>query len=266
MKPFALFTIAQDEIDLLPVWLRWHQNYAPAADIYILDHDSKGDAAEYLACLLNSVRIIPVCHETSFDYEWLTRTVEDFMAFLLRSYRWVAFSEVDELLWPWTEKYPTLDAVAAVESEPFVRAQGLCPVHHHSEEPDMDWSQPLLAQRRDWYSSQRYSKVCMARKPVHWHSGFHAAYNVPDSLPPSHLLNCLHLHQADYATTLRRHQRSAGRFWSPECRMSPLALHQRLDNPADLQRYLLCNLDKPEEYAALHPIPAAMKERECQPV
>lgn len=264
MKPFAMFTIAQDEIDLLPVWLRWHQQYALDGDFYVLDHESKGDAADYLASLHNSVQVVPVYHAASFDYEWLTRTVEDFMAFLLRSYSVVAFSEVDELLWPWTENYPTLPDVAAAESEPFVRAQGLCPVHHHPEEPDMDWRRPILSQRRDWYSSQRYSKVCMARKPVHWHNGFHATYNVPESLRPSHLLNCLHLHQADYATTLRRHQRNAGRFWSPEFRLSPLALHQRLDNPADLQRYLLCNLDKPEEYATLHPIPAAMRERECQ--
>lgn len=262
MKPFAMFTIAQDEIDLLPVWLRWHQNYAPEADIYVLDHESRGDAAEYLACLMSNVRVIPVYHRESFDYEWLTRTVEDFMAFLLRSYELVGFSEVDELLWPLKPQTPTLRSVAINHGALFVRATGMCVVHHYPEEPPLDWDQPILAQRRHWYPSERYSKVCLARKPVHWRNGFHGAYNVPDTLVAHPDLFCLHLHQADYATTLRRHQRNAGRFWSPEFRMSPLALHQRLDNPADLQRYLLCDLDNPEQYARLHEIPAYAKERE----
>jgi hypothetical protein len=266
MKPLALFTLAQDEIDLLPVWLRWHQRYAPDADIYILDHESRGDAADYFSCLPVTVQRIPVYHGWSFDYDWLTRTVEDFTSFLLRSYRAVAFCEVDELLWPWTETYPTLGAVAHAEPAAFVRAQGLCPVHHYPEEPDIDWRAPVLSQRRDWYTSRRYSKVCLAQKPVYWHNGFHGAYNVPAALPTSHLLSCLHLHQADYATTLRRHQRNAGRLWSPAFRTSPLAVHQRLDNPEQLQRYLLCDLDKPDSYAVLAPIPAAMKAREWQPV
>lgn len=264
MKPFAMFTITQDEIDLLPVWLRWHQKYAPDADFYILNHDSRGDAAEYLASLPSNITVLDVHYEVSFDYGWLAGTVNRFMEFLLQSYEIVAFSEVDELLFPWRRELPTLRA-AFGNQDMFVRADGMCLVHHYPEEPDMDWSKPILSQRKHYYRSARYSKVCMAKLPVYWNPGFHTCDNVPEHLQASMDLMCLHLHQADYRTTLRRHQRNAGRLWSPEFRLSPLALHQRLDNPEELQRYLLCNLDRPEEYAKLYPILPPLKERECDP-
>lgn len=263
MNDLALFTIAQDEIDLLPVWLGWHRQYAPEASIFVLDHDSRGDAAHYLTTLADAT-VVPVRHRESFDYDWLARTVEDFMAFLLRSFSTVGFCEVDELLWPWTKNYPTLEAVLASEPGLFVRAEGLCLVHHYPEEPDMDWNQRILQQRRHWYPSQRYSKICLASSPVYYENGFHGAYNVSKSMRPSHLLKCIHLHQADYRTTLRRHQRNAGRFWSSKFRLSSLGRHQRLDNPAELERYLLCNLDNPEEYAQLREVSDLLKEQECQ--
>ena len=182
------------------------------------------------------------------------------MAFLLRSHEIVGFSEVDELVMPVPAMYESLYPALSAD-QPFFRATGYCVVHHHPEEPDMDWTQPLLAQRKHWYRSERYSKICFARMPVQFKHGFHGAWNVPAALPASAALRSIHLHQADYQTTLRRHQRNAGRFWAPEFRLADVAVHQRLDNPADLERYLLCTLDNPTEYATLEPIPTIYHER-----
>lgn len=256
MKDLALFTIAQDELDLLPVWVAHHKRVAPTADMFILDHDSVGDAARQLVDFAaDGVTVVPVHHALSFDYGWLTRTVQDFIGFLLQSYRWVGFCETDELLWlqpSVTAK--TLEAFLASQSQPFLRAHGWCLVHKHLEEPDLDWTRPILPQRQHWYRSERYSKICLMRERVYYNVGFHTAVNVPKAEQPV-ALGCLHLHQADYKTTLRRHQRNAGRVWSPDYRLSPCGSHQRLDNPGDLERYLLCNLDAPTEFATLEPIP-----------
>jgi hypothetical protein len=140
-------------------------------------------------------------------------------------------------------------------------------VHHHPEEPPLRLDQPLLAQRRHWYRSERYSKICLFRERVYWKNGFHAAYNVPATQHATPALINLHLHQADYAQALRRHQRNAGRRWDPRFRQSDLGVHQRLDNPDELARYLLANLDRPREYAELEEIPAAYQEsyRVCLP-
>jgi hypothetical protein len=264
----ACFTIAQDEIDLLPLWVEHYRTYAPNAELYVLDHDSVGDAAYYLEQLKrDGVHVVPVRHDESFDYVWLINVVQRFQEFLLQSYAAVAFSEVDELLLPVPGTHQTLDALMTVSHDVFLRATGRCVVHHRPAEPDMDWRQPFLAQRQHWYTSTRYSKVAIARLPVFYSAGFHAAHNVPATLAPHPELLCLHLHQADYKTTLRRHQRNGGRVWSSRFRLSPEGIHQRLDNPADLERYLLCDLDNPTEFAQLVEIPQALREtyRVCLP-
>lgn len=266
----ALFTVAQDEIDLLPLWVEHYRNYAPDAALYILDHDSMGDADWYLRGLAsdNDVTVVPVQHVESFDYDWLARVVEDFASFLLRSHACVGFSEVDELLLPsFDAGYSTLHEMLAHVPDPFIRATGYCVVHHHPEEPAMNWDKPVLAQRLHWYLSQRYSKIAFMRERVYYTAGFHQAYNVPATLSPHHDLLCLHLHQADYQTALRRHQRNGGRFWSPRHRASACGAHQRLDNPDGLQKYLLCDLDNPLDYADLKSIPQLYKEKYtvCRP-
>lgn len=257
----ALFTIAQDELDLLPIWLDHYRRYAPDAELYVLNHDSMGDAEYYLRNLPDDVTVIPVQHAESFDYYWLARVVEDFAAFLLRSHDTVGFSEVDELLMPSLESGKTMRQLLEETHEPFFKAQGYCVVHHHPQEPAMQWDKPILQQRLYWYPSARYSKIALMRERVYYTHGFHHAYNVPDSLDPHPDLLCLHLHQADYQTALRRHQRNGGRFWSPKYRTSEYGAHQRLENPDGLQKYLLCNLDNPREYAELQPIPQLYKEK-----
>jgi hypothetical protein len=265
----ALFTIVQDETDALQLWLAHHRVYAPTAELYVLDHESVGDAALTLQdAQADGVTVVPVRHSVSFDYDWLTRVVEDFAGFLLRSYEAVGFAEIDELLWPAPDiAGNTLERVLETIPEPFVRAAGRGVVHHHPEEPPLRLDQPLLAQRRHWYRTERYSKICLFRQRVYWKNGFHAAYNVPASQPATPALINLHLHQADYARALRRHQRNAGRSWDPRFRQSDLGSHQRLENPSELSRYLLANLDRPKEYAALEEIPTVYQEsyRVCLP-
>ena len=268
MTNHAFFTIAQDEIDLLPVWVEHYRTYAPAAELFVLDHDSVGDASYYLEQIKQAgVHVVPVRHGESFDYNWLARTVERFQEFLLQSFTAVGFSEVDELLLPAPGEYETLAQVIDATTEPFLKAAGYCVVHDRQAEPDLRWDQPLLAQRRHWYKSERYSKIAIARLPVFYSAGFHSAYNVLPHQPPVSGLLCLHLHQIDYKTALRRHQRNAGRPWSGRFRFSPQGVHQRLDNPGDLERYLLCDLDNPTEFAQLAEIPSALKDayRVCLP-
>lgn len=259
-KNLACFTIAQDESIGLKMWIAHYKTYAPTATLYVLNHDSRGSYQYDMDDLVakHGIIAIPVHHAFSSDYAWLTDTVERFMRFLLASHSAVCFSEIDELVFPVDG---TIEDVVKKRDNVFFRASGYGVVHKHPDEPDLNWHAPLLRQRQQWYRTQRYSKICVARKPVFFKYGFHEATNVPESLPTLDDLLLLHLHQIDYKTTLRRHQSNAGRFWSPRFRLDSLSLHQRLDNPPDLERYLLCNIDNPTEYAALEPIPAEYKER-----
>jgi hypothetical protein len=255
----ACFTIAQDEDLGLHLWLEHYRKYAPTADLYILDHESKGSYAltlQALAAEYGAV-VVPVKNGTSFNYGWLVETVRRFQQFLLSSYRWVCFSEIDELVWfaPGTLE----DCVTKSHSQ-FMRAAGMNVVHKRDEEPDINWTAPVLKQRKYWYQSTKYSKICLAARPVQFGYGFHTAHNVPSVLPPVSELFLLHLHQADFKTTLRRHQNNAGKFWAPEFRRHELSVHQRLDNPEGLERYMLCDMDNPTTYAKLVEIPDQYKD------
>jgi len=253
----ALFTIVQDETTALELWLAHAQLYAPTAQLYILDHDTRGDGIATLqrAQQLGAI-IVPVRHARSFNYHWLARVVEDFAAFLLRSFLCVGFSEVDELLYP--VQHQTLEAYIAAAPGEFYRAAARCVVHYYPQEANIDWQRPWLAQRTQWYSSARYSKWALMRRPIYYRAGFHDAYNVLP-LPPDESLLLLHTHQADFMTTLARHRKNAGRLWHGASRLNNCGQHQRLDNPEQVKKYLLCDLDNPREYAACTDIPADIK-------
>jgi hypothetical protein len=253
----ALFTIVQDETTQLELWLAHHRQCAPTAQLYVLDHDSQGDSQTVLraAQQLGAV-VIPVRHSKSFNYYWLARVVEDFAAFLLRSFNCVGFTEVDELLYP--VKHATLEQYLAATPGEFYRATARCVVHYYPQEPNIDWTRPWLAQRTRWYTSLRYSKWALMRRPVYYRAGFHDAYNIVPADPDSNLI-LLHTHQADFATTLARHRKNAGRLWDGDSRASECGQHQRLDNPERVTKYLLCDLDDPLQYAACEDIPADIK-------
>lgn len=259
-KGLACFTIAQDEDIGLRMWLAHYRTYAPTATLYVLDHDSRGSYRDELraAAAAYDAVVVPVRHGYSFDYAWLTDTVVRFMQFLLVSHAAVCFSEVDELVFPTTG---SLEEIVNGSDAKFFRATGYGVVHTHPDEPDLDWHAPILRQRKNWYRTVKYSKICIGRLPVFFKYGFHETTNVPEAWPAHEKLLLLHLHQADYKTTLRRHQNNAGRFWSPAFRLHELSLHQRLDSPGDLEKYLLATLDNPVDYAKLEPIPPAYQER-----
>lgn len=259
-KGLACFTIAQDEDIGLRMWLAHYKKYAPTAQLYILDHNTRGSYREWLKVAVNNYDavVVPVNHAYSFDYAWLTATVEKFMQFLFASHDVVCFSEIDELAFPTTG---TIEDFINSHDSVFFRCGGYGVVHNHPVEPDLNWHEPILQQRENWYKTTRYSKICLARRPVFFKYGFHVAHNVPEALPMEKDLLLLHTHQIDYKTALRRHQNNAGRFWSPQFRLNAEALHQRLDNPPALQKYLLCDLDSPHDYAKLEPIPAEYKKR-----
>jgi hypothetical protein len=258
-KPLACFTVVQDEDVNLRLWLAHYRLYAPTASLYILDHNSRGSYRDelYAVAAQYDARVLPVHNAYSFDYAWLVQVVERFWEFLLCSHSAVCFSEADELVW---NPAGTLEDILK-SPNPFFRAQGYGVVHTYPDEPDLDWHKPFLRQRTNWYRSPRYSKICLARRPVFFTYGMHQAKNVPDALEPEEDLLLLHLHQADFKTTLRRHQNNAGLFWQPQFRLHAHSLHQRLDNPSDLQKYLLCDLDRPTEYATLETIPDDYKTR-----
>jgi hypothetical protein len=132
---------------------------------------------------------------------------------------------VDELLLPDPVKYPLglkgyldnflLQSQSQQSGECFcVRAQGHTLAHvsesfdgHSSPlEVPLDWSLPLLQQRRHWVRSERYDKPLLtAHCIVHWKAGFHTAL-LPKSIVHDPSLHLLHLPEVDRDMCLQREQ------------------------------------------------------------
>lgn len=138
--------------------------------------------------------------------------MEDFQAFLLRSYDIVLFAEADEFIVADPLRYSGLDAYLDALDRPAARCSGFTVVHQPDEAP-LRFDEPLLRQRRYWHPSRNYSKRLVARVPLRWSDGFHVEHNAPDDAPDPALL-LMHLHRADYDTCLARHGIAAARDWN----------------------------------------------------
>jgi Glycosyl transferase family 2 len=250
----AVFTITQNEPVFLPLWLRYYRGHFDPADIYVLDHDSTDRSSAAADGVSNVIR---VHRDVSFDHTWLTGVVEDFQAFLLRSYDAVLFAEVDEFVIPDPERYAglgeymaRLDALAACCSG--------YNVVHYPDEPPLRFDEPVLRQRRFWHPSpQWYSKRLLSRIPLSWNIGFHQEFNAPDIGPDPDLF-LVHLHRVDYEYCLDRHRGVTAREWYEGDRRLNLGWHYRIVDPEQFRDWFFRGEDL--EGTEPEPIPDRLKE------
>lgn len=205
----AAFTIVHNEALWLGLWLAHYSRFFDADDLFVLDHGSTDHSTSELG---GACHVVPVHRQAAFDHHWLKTVVEDFQAFLLRSYDVVLFAEADEFIVADPLRYAGLDAYLDALDRPAARCSGFNVVHQ-PDEPPLRFDEPLLRQRRYWHASLEYSKRLAARIPLRWSDGFHAEFNAPDDAPDPALL-LVHLHRADYDACLARHAMSAARDWN----------------------------------------------------
>ncbi len=251
----AVFTIVQNEPVFLPLWLRHYSRHFEPTDIYVLDHDSGDGSTDGLEGACNVVR---VHRDRSFDHAWLKGVVEDFQAFLLRSYDAVLFAEADEFVVPDPAAYgglgayiDRLDGVAAC-------CTGFNVVHYPDEEEPLRFDQPILAQRGYWHAAERwYSKRLLSRAPLSWHFGFHDELNAPWVEPDPELF-LVHLHRADYEYCLARHKGVAERRWYEKDLERDLGRHYRAVEADEFREWFFGGYDL--EGTDREPIPDRLKQ------
>ena len=243
-RPRAAFTVVHNEPVMLPLWLDYYGRHFDADDLYVLDHDSTDGST---ADLDGRCHVVPVHREAAFDHHWLKLTVEQFQAFLLRSYDAVLFAEVDELVLADPRRYAGLDAYIAEMTRPAARCSGFNVVHQ-PDEPPLRFDAPLLMQRRYWHASLKYSKRLLSRIPLRWSDGFHQEYSAPDDAPDPELL-LLHLHRIDYDLCLARHQASAARDWNEADIVNGYGAQNRIAETGEFEEWFYrgADLDAPRE-------------------
>jgi len=250
----AVFTIAQNEPRFLSLWLRYYRRYFDQSDVYVLDHDSTDGSTDGIEADCN---VVAVHRDVSFDHMWLTGTVEDFQAFLLRSYDAVLFAEVDEFVIADPRHYAGLGEYI----ERFDGVAACCTgynVVHYPDEPPLRFAEPVLRQRRYWHRSpQWYSKRLLGRVPLSWNIGFHQEFNAPGVEPDPHLY-LAHLHRVDYEYCLERHEGVAAREWYEGDRRFNLGWHYRVVDPDEYREWFFHGKDL--EGTEPEPIPDHLRE------
>lgn len=215
----SAFTIVQNEDRFLDIWIDYYSKHIDKKDLYILNHDSSiPSSLEALErAKASGVNIVPVHRSYSFDHVWLIDVVGSFQEFLLKSYSVVIFAESDELIVPRPDVYK--DGLRSyvlnkIGSNPdVIRCRGYAIEHAPSEEPPIDFTKPLTAQRSYWKGTTIYDKPVVASRPCKWTIGFHNL--VYTELPVDNNLLLVHLHRLDYDYCKAAHREKAARNWSP---------------------------------------------------
>jgi len=168
--PAAAMTICRNEKIFLSVWLKYYRRFFADTDIYVLDNDSDDGSTKNL-----TVNVLRVHSDKYFDHSWLVKTIRDTTQYLLdNGYKYVLFTEIDEIVVPDPDKYPLglteyINRFRGVAG----RTYGFNLIHDPAKEPPIDLNQPILAQRSYWLHIPDYSKPLLTSVALHWIAGFH---------------------------------------------------------------------------------------------
>jgi hypothetical protein len=178
----AVSTMVYNEKVFLPIWARYYSRHVDPRDIYILDHYTD-DGSTHPESLPLGIRVIRTEGDRSFaPHYFINRRVERHTWRLLRAgYRCVLFGDADEIHVPDPSAYPDglrqfLDTFAADASRTTIRLRGV-QVAHASwgdyAESGIDWSWPILQQRKYWVFDDFFDKPVLSKVPMRWGPGFH---------------------------------------------------------------------------------------------
>jgi hypothetical protein len=166
----AAVTMAYNEPDYVPIWVRHYARQIGAAHCYLVDHGSDDGSTRDLGPV--SVLRLP---RSPQDDPRRARFLSDLCAGLLEWYDAVVHTDVDELLLADPAAFPDLAAFAAATTAPAVTAIGLNVQQVPALEPAYDPARPLGAQRRWVQFCSALCKPALIRRRVAWEPGFHCA-------------------------------------------------------------------------------------------
>jgi hypothetical protein len=219
----AAVTMAYNEAEYLPVWLRHYAAAVGAEHCHIVDHGSSDGSTDALAPA-NRLRLPRSPHDDVRRAQFMSR----FCAALLTWYDAVLHTDVDELVAPDPARHATLHEAAAA-APAIATAIGFNLLHLPAEEPPLDFTRPIAAQRHWAWFTSAMCKPVLIRRPVAWSPGFHSA----DAPPAFAGLYLIHLRYADRATAFARLARTRAMPWADLA----AGAHQRVPD-ADLAAML----------------------------
>jgi len=194
-KTLACVTMAYNEQDMLPIWLRHYARQAGARACYVLDHGSTDGSTDNIggATLLRLER-------SPLDEPGRAAFVGRICAGLLGQYDYVLYADADEMLVADPARWPSLLDYINAPRAAVTTAFGMNLLHRVHHEAACDFAQPIMAQRGFASPVAALCKPSLIRRPVRWSPGFHSS----DAPIVFDGLFLFHLAYVDYDAALRR--------------------------------------------------------------
>jgi hypothetical protein len=169
----AAVTMAYNEPDYVPIWVRHYGFQVGAEHCYLVDHGSDDGSTEELGAV-NVLRL----PRSPQDDPKRARFLSGFCASLLRHYDWVVHTDIDELAVADPRLYARLSDYAAGLRHDAITAIGLDIHQVPSLEGPIGLGRPIGAQRRWARFTSSMCKPVLIRRSVNWAPGFHCASGV----------------------------------------------------------------------------------------
>ena len=244
-------TMSHNEAMFLPIWLRYYTRFFEPEDIYVFD-----DASTDGSTMNGGFVRIPADHDR-VDDAWRIEMLRAKQEELLESYDVVLVADVDEIVAP-DPAWGTLGDYIDRFDEPSVNCLGYEVLHLPDREPALDPDQPLLMQRRYWYSNDGYNKAALSTQPIHGEPGFHGPDVTRWNLDPD--LRLIHLHRVDHEICRARHSNWRDRPWDERDLEANWASHNRLTTGEEFDRWFFHDSSCQGVTIRLEPIPDKWRE------
>lgn len=208
----AIFVMVKDENLFLPIWLKYYSKFFSGEDIYVFDHRTTDDSI--IKCQEQyKFNVIPLSYPYSFDHEWFKVVAYNTQKKLLKSYEYVVFTDVDEIIIPDRKKYNGLDDYINKMTDDSIQCLGYDLIHMENDEDDYDPDKSVLSQRKYWYHTFWYNKTLISKRPLDWEIGFHEVRDNQTSIDRDLLL--VHLHKLDFKKCWNKSFERARLRWLP---------------------------------------------------
>lgn len=198
----AVVTMVYDDPELLRIWVNYYSKYTDRQNLFVVTHGHQPYVPE--GCTIVPVHRRPAYANMDVD-RW--HFVSEFCSSLTHMFDTVIYNDVDEILAvdPKIASNP-LDYIDTVSDEKVLSAFALEIMHRWTEEHDLDFTRPILNQRKYVRSNFAYCKPCVVRRPVVWVPDGHGIMHQPQLNLIDHLY-LFHLKWVDRQFHIDRYER-----------------------------------------------------------
>lgn len=217
----AIVTMVYNENIHLPIWLKHYRRMAPNAALFVIDHSSDDGSTDNLAGVHRI--LLPRDRLDEDDRVFFIGALQQG---LLRYYEVVIYTDCDELLVPDPARSASLEAHLGRSRYPYASPVGINVIHDINSEPAIDFSRPLLRQRRYGQFHSHMCKPLVSRIPLAWEAGFHVC-DRPVNIDRA--LYLFHIKQIDQDQALQRHLLTRRFPWSRHALEAGHSAHHRFD-------------------------------------